>query len=247
MIDSHIHIGQFYEEYYDPIMILDIIFNSGRIDGVVYSSTSSCIPDVKYDCVRKEIEAVLQKYPANIAIPLFWIVPEYSNQGITIEMAMNEFPYGGFKLHSLGNNWDFENDTRQSEVLHEAFDYADKRNIRILVHTGESGVDRPSRFERFFGEYKNAKIILAHCRPADETIKIFQKYPHVFGDTAFAPKERIDEINAAGFGDRLIFGTDFPITHYFYGRNCDISLEKQYQNDINKGIDFEELNLNRKT
>ena len=231
MIDSHVHIGQFKEVYYDFDRIFDVVFNSEKIDGIVYSSTSSYIPDVKYDFVRKEIESASKKCPAETATPLFWVVPDYVRQGITIKTAMNELNYGGFKLHSLGNEWDFENDTKQCEVLHETFDYADKHNMRILIHTGGSGVDRPNRFERFFGEYKDATIILAHCRPADEAIKVMQKYPHVFGDTAFAPKDRIDAIKAAGLGERLIFGTDFPITHYFYGRNS-ISLEEQYKNDI---------------
>jgi predicted TIM-barrel fold metal-dependent hydrolase len=59
-----------------------------------------------------------------------------------------------------------------------------------------------------------------------------RKYPNVFGDTAFAPKDRIDEIISEGFGKRLIFGTDFPITHYFYGRNNGVSLEEQYKQDL---------------
>jgi len=88
---------------------------------------------------------------------------------------MNELDYGGFKLHPYGNKWDFENDGKHLEILHKVFDYADRRNFPILIHTGESGVDRPNRFERFFGEYKNAKIILAHSRPVNETIKMLKK------------------------------------------------------------------------
>jgi predicted TIM-barrel fold metal-dependent hydrolase len=175
VLDSHVHVGQFHEEYYDFDKIFDIVFNSGRVDKIVYSSTSSCIRDVKYDCVHNEVEAALKKYPADIAMPLFWVVPDYINQGIKVETAMKELNYGGFKLHPLGNNWNFESDIKQCEILHEIFDYADKRKMQILIHTGESGVDSPGRFECFFGEYKNAKIILAHCRPTGETIKMMQK------------------------------------------------------------------------
>jgi predicted TIM-barrel fold metal-dependent hydrolase len=83
----------------------------------------------------------------------------------------------------------------------------------------------------FFGEYKKAKIILAHCRPANETIAMMKKYPNVIGDTAFAPKERIDEIRDAGFIERVIFGTDFPITHYF-SEESGISMREQYTKDL---------------
>jgi len=172
MLDSHIHIGQFHGEYYDFDMIFDIIFNSGNVDKIVYSSTSGCIDDVKYDFARKEIEAAIKKYPVDVATPLFWVVPDYINQEIKVETAMQDLNYGGFKLPPLGNDWDFENDTKQCEIPHEVFDYADKHQMRILVHTGENGVDRPGRFEQFFGEYKNTIIILAHCRPAGETMRL---------------------------------------------------------------------------
>lgn len=236
LIDSHIHIGQFYEEYYDFEKVFDVIFNSGKVDKIVYSSTSSCIDNVSYEFVRKEISAVLKKYETNTANPLFWVVPNYIHQGIEVESAMNEIDYGGFKLHPRGNVWDFENDSKQCEFLHELFDYADKRKMRVLIHTGESGVDRPDRFERFFGEYKNVEVVLAHCRPANETIKIMRKYPNVYGDTAFVPSNRIEEISIAGFGDRLIFGTDFPITHYFHGRSCRLSFEEQYKMDVSQSV-----------
>ena len=232
MLDSHVHIGQFKEEYYGAGAVFDAIFHSGKVDRVIYSSTSSCFHDVKYELVRKEIEATLKQYPASIALPLFWFTPGYITQGVRISAAMNDLPYGGFKLHPLGNKWDFENDTKQCDSLNEIFDYADKHQLPILIHTGESGVDRPDRFGRFFGGCENAKIILAHCRPPGETINMMQKYPNVLGDTAFAPKERIDEIQRAGFGSRLLFGTDFPITHYFHGRNRGISLQEQYKLDL---------------
>jgi predicted TIM-barrel fold metal-dependent hydrolase len=230
MLDSHIHIGQFYEKYYYFENIFDIIFNSEKIDKIVYSSTSSCIDNVKYNFVFKEIEAAQKRY-YDKTTALFWFVPDYINQGVKIETAMNELNYGGFKLHPLGNKWNFENDIKETDILHEIFNYADRNKLPILIHTGESGVDRPNRFESFFGEYKNAKIILAHCRPADETIDMMRKYTNVFGDTAFASSKRIDKIKVVGFGNRLIFGSDFPITHYF-NKKSGVSLNEQYKEDI---------------
>jgi len=236
VLDSHVHIGQFEEEYYDFDRIFDIVFNCGRISRIIYTSTSSCIDNVRYGVVRKEICDALKAYPVDIAAPLFWVVPDYINQGIDIETAMGELPYGGFKLHPLGNKWNFENNVKQADYLHKIFDYANRHGTRILIHTGESVVDSPSRFERFFGEYGNAKIILAHCRPAKETIELMRMYPNVYGDTAFAPKERIDEVKSAGFGKRLIFGTDFPITHYFYEKDSGVSLEERYEKDIKRAV-----------
>jgi predicted TIM-barrel fold metal-dependent hydrolase len=230
MIDSHVHIGQFREIYFEFDTVFDVIFNCGKIDKIVYSSTSSCKPKVQYDFVRNEIEKALQKYPAEVASPLFWVVPDYVNQRISVGKTMTDLPYTGFKLHPYGNDWDFENNMEQTDIIHAVFDYADRRDMTVLIHTGESGVDRPGRFERFFGEYENAKVILAHCRPAGETIEIMQKYKNVYGDTAFVPKSTINAVKAAGLENRLIFGTDFPITHYYCGEGK--SLGEQYKQDI---------------
>jgi len=229
--DSHVHIGWFKEKYYDFEPVFEAVFTSGKINEIAYSSTTSCVKDVKYNIIVKEIEAVQKKY-SSVAIPLFWFVPDYINQEVKINVTMRELKYGGFKLHPLGNNWNFEKDTRQMKVLHEIFDYADKNKYPILIHTGENGVDRPNRFERFFGEYKNARIILAHCRPADETIEMMIKYGNVFCDTSFATPKRIEQIKNAGFTERIIFGTDFPITHFYYGAKKGISLEEQYLEDV---------------
>ena len=84
MLDSHVHIGQFQEMYYHFDRIFEIILGTGKIDEIVYSSTSSCINAIKYNIVRKEIEGALKKYPTDIATPLFWGIPDYINQGIKI-------------------------------------------------------------------------------------------------------------------------------------------------------------------
>jgi len=232
--DSHVHIGWFKKKFYGFESVFEAILACGKINEIVYSSTSSCVEDIKYDLVVKEIEVAQKKY-SSVATPLFWFIPDYINQSIKIDVAMGELNYGGFKLHSWGNKWDFEKDTKQAEVLREIFSYADKKKLQILIHTGENGVDRPNRFERFFGEHKNAKIILAHCRPANETIEMMEKYENVFCDTSFAPYDSVEQVKNAGFGKRVIFGTDFPITHFYYGAKKGISLEEQYVEDV-KGL-----------
>jgi predicted TIM-barrel fold metal-dependent hydrolase len=60
---------------------------------------------------------------------------------------------------------------------------------------------------------------------------MFRAHGNVYGDTAFLPAERYRRIVEAGFAERLIPGTDFPITHYFNGKP-DVSPEKQYREDL---------------
>jgi predicted TIM-barrel fold metal-dependent hydrolase len=238
MTDSHIHIGQFEDVYYDPLEIINIVMSSG-MEGLTFSSTSSGRDDVLYSTIEKEIDTLLSgaSYSPDIIRPLLWYIPDYIRQHITVESAFNSIPYKGIKLHPYMNDWDF-NDTQQMDILHSLFDYAARKKLPILIHTGESGVDAPNRFEPFISEYSAVKCILAHSRPVKETVEMLRKYRNAFCDTAFAPTVDIREIASLGFADRIIFGSDFPVTHFFktkYPEPWDIppfSLKEQYIRDV---------------
>ena len=45
-------------------------------------------------------------------------------------------------------------------------------------------------------------------------IKVFRKYNNVCGDMSFCPKENFTKICKYGFKNRMLFGTDFPISHW---------------------------------
>jgi len=238
MTDNHIHFGQFRDIYYDPFEITDIVFSSG-ITGMSFSTTSSCKDDVQYVEIENEIKRFLShvSYPAETIQAYFWFIPDYINQNISIESAFNDIPYKGIKIHPYAHKWDFEN-AWHLETLYSIFNYASENNLPVLIHTGYSGVDSADRFERFIKEYVNVKCILAHCRPPDITIKMLSKYSNACCDTAFVSDEEITNIVTTGFKNRIILGSDFPITHFFRtkhpqpGKNSEISLREKYAEDI---------------
>ena len=238
MTDNHIHIGQFQDVYYDPFEITDVVMSAG-MEGMSFSSICSCEDNILYSKIEKEIISFLSLIPYSDEIirPYFWYIPDYINQNITTENAFAGIPYKGIKIHPFAQNWDFNN-TQHMEVLHSLFDYAARNNLPVLIHTGHSGVDAANRFERFMDEYRNTKCILAHCRPLDVTIEMLQKYNNVYCDTAFTPKTDVWQIVSLGLKDKIIFGSDFPITHFFRtkypnpGDNSYISLKEKYAEDI---------------
>jgi len=238
MTDAHIHIGQYEEIYYDGFEIVDIVMSFG-MEALSFSSTTSCVCDVNYLEVEKEILELLSKasYSHEKIRPFLWYVPNYVKQGVGVQNAFAAVPYKGIKLHPYAHNWDFNNKEHR-EVLHSLFDYAVQKRLPILFHTGESGMDNADRFESFFCEYKEAQCILAHCRPLDTTIAMLKKYPNVFCDTAFVPEANIQRIITAGFEGKILFGSDFPITHYFHNKfsgEPKNTLKEQYAKDL-KGI-----------
>jgi predicted TIM-barrel fold metal-dependent hydrolase len=240
MTDSHIHIGQYEDVYYDPLEIMDIVMSAG-MEAMCFSTTSSCMENILYPEIENEITAFLSRisYSAETIRPFFWFIPDYINQNITIENAFNVIPYKGIKIHPFAHNWNFD-DSRHMETLHNLFDYADRHCLPILIHTGHSEVDRADRFERFIRKYHSTKFILAHCRPLNTTIEMLKKYNNVYCDTAFTTKTELRKIILAGFCKRIIFGSDFPITHFFRTRyppsnkNPAIPLQEKYLEDISK-------------
>jgi predicted TIM-barrel fold metal-dependent hydrolase len=137
-------------------------------------------------------------------------------------------------LHPRANAWDM-NETNILDVLHEVFSFANEHTLPVLIHTGYDAIDEANKFSRFFGEYTNAKIILAHCRPIDQTLDLLKKYNHIFCDTAFVPKCDILKIIGHGFSKKMLLGSDFPITHYYQQNKTEkrIALADQYKQDKN--------------
>jgi predicted TIM-barrel fold metal-dependent hydrolase len=240
MTDNHVHIGQFYENYYEPLDVMRIVFDAG-IEGVFFSSTTSAKEAVRYGEVENEMESVfvglgnlVEKVRA-----LCWYIPDYAKQGVTVKAALESLPYSGIKIHPRANSWDLS-DTNMVEIANALFDYADCHELPVLIHTGYDDIDRADKFERFFAEYHRAKITLAHCRPLDTAIEMLRRYKNVFCDTAFVPLSDIQRITDAGFAARILTGSDFPVTHYFRtkylreGQNAPLTLPEQYVEDVRK-------------
>jgi predicted TIM-barrel fold metal-dependent hydrolase len=227
--DNHLHIGQFYEIYYEPLEVLRIVTEAGITDAV-YSSTTSAKEDIRYREVEREIAGVTARYPAESFVPFLWYIPPYIDEGIGVKSAFQNLPYRGLKLHPRAHRWNLL-DQRHLDCLHSLFGYARENHLPVLIHTGEDEFERPAFFSSFFPLYPEVKFILAHCRPAPDTIAIFRAHSNVYGDTAFLSVEGHRQIIKASFGERLIPGTDFPITHYF-NRKPEVSPEKQYREDM---------------
>ena len=242
MTDVHVHIGQFNDKYYDSHAVFDAIEQTATkfgIDCVQYSSTSSCRYDVELSRVEEEI-AFAQNYKSSVikTQPYLWFTPRYARQGISVKSALQTFDYCGIKLHPIAHDWDFA-DSSHKKSLEEIFCCCGETHKPILIHCGIGKVQSPSRFECFIKNYPAANVILAHSKPCYATTKMMSKYPNVKCDIAFLTTKEIrhlllctkrHKIDQA----RVLFGSDFPITHYYNEEN--ISLAQQYKKDCTNGL-----------
>jgi predicted TIM-barrel fold metal-dependent hydrolase len=194
---------------------------------------------VRYKEIENEIRKVIAVHPPDKVKPFLWYIPPYIDEGIRVEHAFQNLPYGGIKLHPRAHRWDLQ-DGKHLDCLHTLFGYAEDAGLPVLIHTGEDDFEKPAFFEQFIAEYQGVHCILAHCRPVLETIAMFRAYKNVYGDTAFLPEANLQKIIQADFADRILPGSDFPVTHFMankfkQGGAKDVSLAEQY------AADFEQL------
>jgi len=222
-VDYHIHIGQFYDEYYQPSAVIRALGICGVKDAWVSSSGSFASWNNEQEkshvlrYIESEIEEALlaaKEFHMNL-VPLYWVIKRRHLEGESIEDVMLNSHYKGFKIHPKDGSWDKEDPT-SDRVFDEVCAYASANDLPILIHTGEDLLVLPNRFEEFFSKYPNVKFILAHCKEFEKIIALFLKYENVYGDTAFCPENSYNKICGAGFKSRMQFGTDFPITHWYY-------------------------------
>ena len=242
MTDYHIHIGQFYEVYYDAheiFEIIDSLINQTGITRVCYSSTSSCRNDAELILVEEEIAYAQAYVPSRSdfsAEPYLWYIPKYAEQGISVLSATQNFEYCGIKLHSAAQQWDFEK-KEHFNSLHQIFQWASDYDKSILIHCGTMQRTRPNRFEFFFREYPQAKVVLAHSNPVAETAEMVNKYQNVFCDIACTKEKNIIQLKQkVNKTKKILFGSDFPINNYYnvklFSKNC--SLQEQYLEDCSR-------------
>jgi len=245
MIDTHVHIGQFDYEYYAPEEIYSIL-NEAGIDSFIFSSTTSCKNDVSYEEIEEEINIIYSKCKANSdkVKPLFWVIPEKGFDKIVYD----SLPYCGFKIHPCTHNWDLSN-TMIDKLCNEIFEFASEKKLPVLLHTGYDEIDESKKFEKYFDKYNNINFILAHGRPLKQALAITKKYHNVYVDTAFMPISEIRILLENNLVEKILFGTDFPITHYFSNRyKKKLSLNDQYRSDLSilKSITDQQKNIIKK-
>ena len=232
MTDWHVHVGQWYEVYHTAEEVLTGLKEAG-IDEAWISSTSSaryCAESLAvqgdealrktlgsarglYEFVRGEMQETLScagKTGVRVH-PLYWVIPEVHFSGAaTVAAAMAELPYEGFKLHPRGNIWNLE-DAKTAALAEEVFTYAEAHGLLVLIHCGVDPFELPTKFERYIAAHPHVTVQLAHTRPQEETLYMLRTYPNTVCDTAFTPHQVQEAIRAAGFADRMRYGSDYPL------------------------------------
>ena len=116
----------------------------------------------------------------------------------------------------------------QDSTLDPLWSYAQKHGLPVLLHTGTTFVSQgpiettlPRHLDVVARRYPEVKIIMAHLgHPYEgECVAVIRKHPNVFADVSalhYRPWQLFHSlmlVHEYGVWNKLLFGTDFPITN----------------------------------
>ena len=222
LIDSHIHVGQFYDLFFSPAELKNFLDSVG-VESFAASSTSIC--EAKYDNVLAEIKG-LRQLCGNRYLPVLWILPQMLNDG-----GLEHFLNSGIQWRCLKIHPQLHPDAwlNNSIELRQIVSLARVMQMPLLIHTGEKEGCYPVLYEKSFQENPDVTFILAHGRPIEETIEMMKEYPNVWCDTAFMPTENILKLCNENLSGRVLWGSDYPIPKFYYPN---IDMKEYYKNKL---------------
>ena len=210
LFDSHVHMGQFYNVYFSPKMILDICKQIG-ITSIAVSSTS--VAEENYPKVLSEFYQLLSQDAIRI-VPILWITPRMLQTSGVQQFRNSDIHWQCIKVHNYLHHGEWGD--AMGPLMRQVVDLAQDMHLPILFHTGNENC-YPDDYAPLIHAHPKQIFILAHSRPVDQTIRIMQACPNAWADTAFSPIDDIMQMVHAGLIDRMMWGTDLPMMAYYYG------------------------------
>ncbi len=205
VIDVHTHIGCLPGHVHYGYTAAELV---GRLDaeGVRFALTSSgSSTTVGQRYGTREILVAAERFPDRIG-PLVWINPYDPEWQADAEEAADRGALG-IKLHPKLDTYRVDFDS-----LADVFAFAERRQLPICAHV-EAGDYSAELYAPLVERYPAVHLVLYHFnfgRPI-AGILMARRYPRVYVETCFAPREAIE----AGLGllgpEKIVFGTDAPI------------------------------------
>ena len=159
MTDYHVYTGEYWnysfysEDYYYAILEKGV--HNFWVSSI--EARGEC-PD--YTSTRHMMEWIANHFENESNLILVY-PPYYNEIGLTVEKLMDDLPYKALKIIPGLNYWDLTN-RKMVSTAHSMFGYAEEHDIPIFVNTNNNKYENSSamRFEKFFRQYPNVKVIL---------------------------------------------------------------------------------------
>ncbi len=208
MIDSHIHVGQFFDLYFSPDTISSLM-NKVGVSHFLVSSTTTC--SERYSKVVREIVRTLN-FSQGKALPVLWITPKMIDNHYLVKICREDIEWRCLKIHPQLSPDEWWSGPKYFGTV---VGLAKELRCPVLIHTGEMPGCEAATFEPIIEKNQDISFILAHGRPFSQVPKLMNSYANVYVDTAFMPIENISSLCGLGFAQRVLWGTDVPIVKYY--------------------------------
>ena len=210
---------------------MDELLNTMRRYGITRGLLLS--PPLKGDAILPNEEIIaLCKESDGLLSPVLTVEPASKDVKAAIKLAdLNRKEIKAFKVR-LG----YINASAESPVFRALYDYAESENLPVLFHTGDTAFStgdlvrsHPLTLDKLANKRERLIIILCHFGNPwfDDVAELIYKHPNVYADIsglitpsdAYADKflewlaRKISEaVYYAGGAEKVIFGTDYPVT-----------------------------------
>jgi uncharacterized protein len=206
-----------------PEGVIGALDEAGIDRGVIFPLTFAPT-DGSWQALNDLTASYVQRYPERL-VGFSIIDPRHVPDTLReLERAFDQLGLMGVKLHPSMQEF-YPNDASLDPI----FAFIEARGLPVIVHTGASAAGHPDIYSRpmlldeVACKHPDLKLILAHAgRPFyAEAALLIRKYPNVYADIcANVGRKNREALLAyvllslnvyAGAGDRLIFGSDFPV------------------------------------
>ena len=253
IIDTHVHIGG---EAVGFTMNEDMVIeamNKYGIDFAIVSNGDAGEVDHEQNVLSENLQvsqedALLRtikfanKYPNKIGVAP-WIKP--LTEGYTKEFEKmvyeNKDIIFAIKIHPFHSNI-LPIDDRVLPYI----ELAEKLNVPVVSHTGNSEVDSPKNLYNAAKLFPKVKFVMVHMGLGTDNKKALEllgKADNLYGDTAWVPMSTTLEAIKLYGSKKMIFGSDMPIDGvdtYLCNPRGERSLYQDYFNELPKLITREE-------
>ena len=232
LIDTHIHVGQFYDLYHSPAEIARLADDVG-IDYLAVSSTTMC--EENYEKVVREIEELITLLRERV-LTTMWITP-FGLEGSIAWFLESDIKWRCLKVHPFlhKNDW-----SPTGSQFAEVIDIARELKLPLMIHTGVDECCRSSKYISLISSNPDITFILAHGQPHEDALMVLNNCNNAFVDSAFMDiDEMVDFVNC-GFANRLLWGTDMMIPSRFLPKQDMVCYYKSKLASFKKSVSIQD-------
>lgn len=233
--DSHIHVGDFFGGIrFCPEEVASLC-ESQCIDKFLFFQTAADLRFLpRYEQFLRDVEKMHELLGKDKAIPALWI-PFCELKNLK-KYWKDEF--SALKIHPA-----VEKALSDSNYKY-AMELAADMGVPLIIHTSYDDESSCLRFAKIAEAIDNLKLVLAHGRPFEKCIKSLQISKNIFADTAYMPPEEAKKISQAGYGNQLIFGSDFPLDRFHFSSENPIARYSKFKDEMTRILPKRALSQN---